>query len=106
MKASIVIGQYRFESEAKDLKEQLLELSNMKPRHKCDVCGNTSPSKFAIRARKTKVGNFIYVENVCFNETGDNTICYAKSELGSLKDGGYFWKKFERYIPTDVKEDE
>jgi len=105
MKASIVIGSFRFESEAKDLKEQILELCNMKPRYKCDVCGNTSPSKFSIRARKTKKGNFIYVENVCFNETGDNTICYAKSELGSLRYGGYFCKKFERFIPTDIKED-
>lgn len=84
---------FEFESDATDLKEQILQLNDIKPRGKCDVCGNFQD--FYFYTNKTDEG-YTYVKVVCAVED-----CKASSTLGTLKDNkGYYWRKFEKYVPS------
>lgn len=103
MKVSLRVGNFVFESEQSDFRNQVLELQNMKPRHKCDVCGNTDKTKFDIRARKAHSEkmkqDFIFIEMTCFAPREDeDKLCWAKSNLGEYADkSGFFWKEFVRF---------
>lgn len=62
----------------------------------CHECKNADASKFALDSNKDKEGN-TYVNVVC-------KACFAKAKLGLYKTGGYFFHKFEKYVPkTEVK---
>lgn len=96
IKYNIKIGYDSFtvESDATDLKDQFLELYNMRPRWKCDHCGNTDRDSFRLFCNKTDDG-FKYVKIICYGQEGE---CKASSTLGTFKDNkGYFWKKFEKF---------
>ena len=96
-KAAFKIGAdtFEFEPDAVELKEQFAELYNLKPRTKCDVCGNIKPEKFRLWVNKSKDKKdkeWTYVKVICD--------CGAASTLGTFLDNkGYFWKKFEKYTP-------
>ncbi len=59
------------------------------PHTKCDICGNTSAFRFT--SNKDKEGN-TYVNFKCQK-------CGATSKLGLYKSGGFFWHRFENYVP-------
>lgn len=59
------------------------------PPQYCHECQNNE--HFRLDSNKDKDGN-TYVNVVC-------TKCGAKAKLGLYKVGGYFWHKFEKYIP-------
>lgn len=54
----------------------------------CHVCQKKKNS-FRMLTNKTDDG-FLYIKRLCED-------CKAVSVLGSYKNGGYFWKKFEKY---------
>lgn len=94
MKALVKITDgVTLEVEGTDAKDVLYEVGQIcnYPK-KCD-CGNTSI--FTISSNKDKEGN-VYVAILCLK-------CYAKANLGSLKKGGYWWKR--DFIKYEKKED-
>lgn len=44
-----------------------------------------------------KAEEYVFVKVRCLK-------CDARSQMGSLKKGGIFWKPFEKYIPKEDKE--
>ena len=97
--ARIGYDSFTFESDATDLKDQFLQLHNLRPRWKCDVCGNTEKTEFRLFCNETDEG-YKYVKILCMNQD-----CKASSTLGTFKDNkGYFWKKFEKYEGKDSDE--
>jgi len=48
-------------------------------------------------ARKTKEGDYIYVERKSRDDAGR----IASSTMGTYKDGGHFWKSWEVYDPSN-----
>ena len=59
------------------------------PRKVCNICNDPEKPKH-FTSNKDKEGN-IYVNLKC--------ACGARSKLGQLKAGGYFWHDFEVYEP-------
>lgn len=60
---------------------------------KCGICGN---EEVTLDSNRTTEG-YLYVKVRCLDEK-----CKATSTLGIYKDNkGGFWKKFEKYQPTD-----
>lgn len=85
-----------FEADGADVKEQFMQLSNIKPRLYCDVCKNTDPSYFRLFCNEKD--GITYVKLICYGEKGS---CKSQSSLGTFKNNkGYFWRKFEKYIPS------
>lgn len=98
-RVSVKIGSttYQFEADEKDEMEALhkaIILGN--PPMKCDECENDTVDLFKMDTNKDKEGN-TYVNVVCLNPS-----CKAKAKLGRYKTSGYFWHKFERWIPKDT----
>ena len=61
---------------------------------KCGICGSDN---ITLDHNTTEEG-YLYVKIRCLNPE-----CRATSTLGTYKDDkGYFWKKFEKYIPKDA----
>lgn len=90
--ARIGHDSFTFESDATDLKDQFLQLYNIRPRWKCDVCDNMDPKAFRLFTNETDEG-YKYVKIICTSND-----CKATSTLGTFKDNkGFFWKKFEKY---------
>jgi hypothetical protein len=54
---------------------------------KCSLCGS---EEVCLSSNKAKGYTFVKVK--CLK-------CNARAQLGSYKDGGYFWKNFEKYQP-------
>lgn len=54
---------------------------------KCTECGSEDVS-----LESNKKDGYTFVKVACHK-------CTAKSNLGTYKDGGHFWKKFEKYAP-------
>jgi hypothetical protein len=82
---------YQFEVEEKDEMETLYKMIVLSsPIRKC-ICGNEDTEKMYFTTNKDKEGN-TYVNVKCAK-------CGARSKLGKLKIGGYFWKEFEQYVP-------
>lgn len=95
IEASSKIGSnvYKFILDEKDDMDTLHSaavLSN--PRRYCDECKAYGLKEKYLDSNKDKEGN-IYVNLVCK--------CGAKSKLGLYKAGGYFWHKYEKYVPKD-----
>ena len=83
---------YQFEIEEKDEMDTLhkiIVLAN--PISECDECGNSSTEDMYFTSNKDKEGN-TYVNVKCSK-------CDARSKLGLYKAGGYFWHRFEKYVP-------
>ena len=81
--------QYKFHVDEKDPKEALLSASVFgNTPHYCHECKNTD--FFALSGNKDKESN-VYISIVCKK-------CGAKANLGSYKSGGFFWKRFEKYV--------
>lgn len=60
------------------------------PPKKCDECGNTEGLHYT--GNKDAEGN-VYVNFKCAK-------CGARAKLGRYKSGGFFWRRFERYVPS------
>ena len=94
MKATckIIMGNstYQFDfEENKDLEAMHKAIAVGNVPTKCDECGNVQA--FKMDTNKDKESN-IYINVICRK-------CGAKAKLGQYKAGGYFWHKFEKYIP-------
>ena len=61
----------------------------------CSLCKNDK--FFALDSNKDKEGN-VYVNVVCKK-------CFAKAKLGRYKAKGFFWHKFEKYVPKGTQKD-
>jgi len=84
---------YQIEAESENAKEALYEAIVLSsPPTKCDHCGNTEGGY--LTANKDRDTN-IYINIKCSK-------CGARAGLGSLKAGGYFWKKYEPYVPKNA----
>jgi len=84
-------AKYEFQIEEKDDLDALhksIVLSN--PPRKCDICSEVGKIKFI--SNKDTEGN-TYVNVKCQ--------CGASAKLGLYKTGGFFWHKFEQYVPKD-----
>lgn len=92
VKTSLKVGAvaYQYEIEEKD---------DMDAMHKSIVLGNVpqycheckNDTDFRMDSNKDKEGN-TYINVIC-------RACGAKAKLGRYKTGGYFWHKFEKYVP-------
>jgi hypothetical protein len=51
----------------------------------CSLCGSEK-----VRLTSNKAGGYTFVKVRCED-------CGGQANVGSYKDGGYFWKKFERW---------
>ena len=78
------------EPSAMDTLHQMAVLGN--PPSFCHECKNNQ--YFRLDSNKDKEGN-TYVNVICTAKG-----CGAKSKLGQYKTGGYFWRNFEKWIPT------
>jgi hypothetical protein len=89
---------FQFEFEGTDLKDALFKASFLMD--KDDVWGAGMESfkgrPVWYKVRKTKEGDLIYVERKCRDEAGR----IASSNLGTYKQGGYFWHAWEIYDPN------
>ena len=97
-KANFRLGGVVYSFEFDDVEElaamnKAISLSN--PRTKC-ICGNEDSSKFYMTTNKDREGH-IFVNVKC-------AACGARSKLGSLKSGGYFWHEFEVYTGQPTSE--
>ena len=54
----------------------------------CTVCGSNE-----VRLSMNKADGYTFVKVKCK--------CGASAQLGQYNDGGYFWKRFEMYVPND-----
>ena len=91
---SIGTASYQFEIDEK---------SEMEALHKAAVfgnppkyCGLCQKSNVVLASNKDKDGN-TYVNIRCQS-------CGATAKLGQYKTGGFFWHKFELYVPKESKE--
>lgn len=59
-----------------------------------DVCGNCGSTDITWQSNKAKTdqGMFTYIKRHC-NQ------CHFNSTAGEYKEGGYFWKNWEAFIP-------
>lgn len=97
VKTSLKVGavSYQYEIEEKDDMDALhksIVLGNV-PQY-CHECKNDKD--FRMDSNKDKEGN-TYVNVIC-------RACGAKAKLGQYKAGGYFWHKFEKYVPKQQQE--
>lgn len=99
VKVATKIGstQYQFEFDEKSEMDALNKAAVLgNPPQKCDECGQDE--LFKLDSNRDKEGN-TYVNVICLNED-----CKAKAKLGQYKTGGYFWHKFERWVPKETRE--
>ena len=59
-----------------------------------DKCGLCKSENIHLSSNKAK--GFTFVKMICKD-------CNARSQLGSYKDGGFFWKEWEKYEPVKEK---
>lgn len=86
---------YQFEIDEKDEMDALHKAAVLgNPPQKCDECDNVE--NFKLDSNKDKEGN-TYVNVVCGN-------CGAKAKLGQYKVGGYFFHRFEKWVPKETRE--
>ena len=88
MKAEVTLGKVKLiieEAKEMEVLHKAFVLANA-PKT-CDVCGKPA---IALDSNKDKDGH-IYCNVVCS--------CGAKAKLGQYLAGGYFWHKFEVYVP-------
>ncbi len=62
-----------------------------------EKCGLCESENVHLNFNQTKDG-FKFLKVICKD-------CNGRSQLGSYKTGGYFWKNFEQYTPGAKKED-
>lgn len=88
----VVYEMFFEERTTMDTMHNAIVLSN--PPKICDCCKNVE--HFRMDSNKDKEGN-TYVNVVCRK-------CGAKAKLGQYKAGGFFWHKFEVYVPKQQQE--
>ncbi len=57
-----------------------------------DTCGLCGSKEVNLEGNKAK--GYTFVKVIC-------TKCYGRAEMGEYKDGGYFWKKWEKFEKND-----
>lgn len=90
--SSVQIGDVSltFEIEDVNVKAAMLEAIGLAtPREVCNICGHVGLEEKRPQSRKTKGGEYTYIEVVC--------PCGAKSVLTDYKTGGHYWREYERY---------
>ena len=91
IKSTLELGGAKYEftvDERSDIEALHKSIVLANPPKWCNVCKETGKVKFA--TNKDTEGN-TYVNIKCQ--------CGASAKLGLYKTGGYFWHKFEQYIP-------
>ena len=81
-------------TEERDLKEAMLKASPFINMH--TTCGKCHGDNLSLRARNTKGGEFIYIEQVCLD-------CRAQRSMGEYKSpkGALFFKQWQDpYVPS------
>lgn len=58
--------------------------------HRFEKCGMCKSTNIHLDGHKSK--GYLFVNIACKD-------CRARRNLGSYKDGGYFWKSWEKYEP-------
>lgn len=58
---------------------------------KCGICGSEN-----VQLEGNKAKGYTFVKVVC----KDNA-CSARSQLGQYKDGGFYWKAWEKFSPQE-----
>ena len=59
---------------------------------RCGLCGSEK-----VHLSSNKAEGFTFVKMLCEE-------CGARANLGQYKDGGFFWKGWEKYMPKEKKE--
>jgi len=85
---------YKFTIDEKD-ELQALEMAGFvasMPK-KCKLCGSDD-----IHLTNNKAKGFTFIKMICNK-------CNGRSQLGQYKEGGFFWKGWEKYQPPQKQED-
>lgn len=83
---------YTFEVEEEKEKEALAKagfLSGMPTT--CGVCGSGK-----IHLASNKAQGYVFIKMLCEE-------CNARAQIGEYKDGGFFWKDWEKYEPPSKR---
>jgi len=85
-----VIGksEYTFEIEERDVMECFSQAAFFG--HHFETCGLCKSPNIHLDGSKAK--GFTFIKVIC----GD---CNARRQMGQYKDGGFFWKAWEKYQP-------
>ena len=79
---------YQFEIEAEKEVDALAEAATYASMpEKCTLCESQN-----VHLSSNKAEGFTFVKIICRD-------CNARANLGQYKDGGCFWKSFEKYEP-------
>lgn len=85
---------FSFEVDEKDEIESLFKAGVLASAPtKCGICKSEN-----ISLSGNKAQGYTFVKVLCRD-------CNARSQLGQYKDGGFFWKRWEKYTPS-AKEEE
>lgn len=89
-----------FEVDEKDLKQAMAFIIPLTESDYCYLDGfQDAKVKWTVRKAKDDSGQtFTYVQKRARNTAGQ----IASQGLGTYQDGGYFWKKWEVYVPKDI----
>jgi len=60
---------------------------------KCKICESEN-----VHLSSNKAQGYTFVKVICKD-------CNARSQMGQYKDGGSFWKEWEKYVPPAKKEE-
>lgn len=99
IKITKTIGKVALEVDIdeKDPKEALSQATFFMQPDYCGLCKEKNIIWTSNKA-KTDSGTFTYIKRRCMN--GE---CKATSTMGEYKDGGFFWKQWEIYVPDESK---
>ena len=87
-----------FTIEEKDNKDGLALMCFLTTKDYCNLDGfKESPVFWESNKANTDSGTFTYIKRKCFSKDGK----IATSTMGEYKEGGYFWKSWEIYVPKD-----
>jgi len=59
-----------------------------------EMCGLCKSTEIVLDSNRAE--GYVFVKIKCLK-------CNARSQMGQLKEGGIFWKEWEKYIPKDKK---
>lgn len=86
--------------EEKSEKETLAKATFYLEPDYCGLCKNTNIIWTSRRAKTDEGDTYTYIIRKCLNKD-----CLATSTAGEYKTGGFFWKRWEIYQPSQKSED-
>jgi hypothetical protein len=95
---------FKFTFEGTDIKDALFKAAFLMDEDKIptwkEELKEFQGQPVVYKVRKTKEGDLVYVERKVYSKTSKNI---ASSNLGTYKQGGYFWKDWEVFNPDVPK---